>query len=124
MAFVTVGLSGVALAQSTSRSTFAPSLTLLGSLSSNPLRLVGDPRESGFVAVSADLPFRLRGPRWSADFSYTPGYQRYSDSQIASSFEQSGRMFPTSCVGSMLPRSSYRDRDRREPTSMLRSCIS
>ena len=67
MAFVTVGLSGVALAQSTSRSTFAPSLTLLGSLSSNPLRLVGDPRESGFVAVSADLPFRLRGPRWSAD---------------------------------------------------------
>ncbi len=83
------------------RSTFAPSLTILGSLSSNPLRLAGDPRESGLVAVSADLPFQLRGPRWSADFNYTPGYQRYNDRQVASSFEQSGRV---SITGQLSPR--------------------
>ncbi len=112
LAVATGGMPGPAVAQSPStdsqssgvvegRSTFAPSLTLLGSLSSNPLRLVGDPRESGFVAVSADLPFQFRGPRWSADFSYTPGHQRYNDSQVTGSFEQSGSI---GIVGRLSPR--------------------
>ncbi len=110
-----VSPSGFALAQSTSspqagtlqvdnRSTFAPALTILGSLTSNPLRLAGDPRESGVLAVSADLPFQFRGPRWSADLSYSPGYQRYNDSQIASNFEQSGRV---SIVGELSPRTRF-----------------
>ena len=110
---MTAGPSGLALAQSAStnspsstvgtdsRSTFTPALTLLGSFSSNPLRLAGDPRESGFVAVSADLPFQVRGPRWSADFSYTPGYRRYSDNRVSSSFDQSGRI---GIVGQLSPR--------------------
>lgn len=84
-----------------SRSTFAPSLTFLGSFSSNPLRLAGDSARTGFLAVSADLPFQVRGPRWSADFSYTPGYQRYNDGQVPGSFDQSGRF---GVIGQLSPR--------------------
>ena len=69
---------------------FAPSVSLMGSLGSNPERLAGDSTRTNFFAAAVDLPFQLRSPRWSFDFNYRPTYQHYREDDTLTSLDHAG----------------------------------
>lgn len=79
-------------AQTTSQGqpAFAPSVALMGSISSNPERVPGDTTRSNFFAAAVKLPFRVRSPRWSFDLSYQPTYRHYRDNDTLTSFDHAG----------------------------------
>lgn len=69
---------------------FSPSVSLMGSLGSNPQRVPGDTTRTQFVAATAELPFSLRSPRWSLAATYRPDYQYSRDDDTLTSFDHSG----------------------------------
>jgi len=69
---------------------FAPSVSLLGSIGSNLEYVPGDSTVANYFAAAADLPFRLRSPRWSFDLHYRPTYQHYRDDSTLTSFDHAG----------------------------------
>lgn len=71
---------------------FNPSITVLASFSNNALRTAGDTLSTNFLLAQAELPFRFSGRRWSGDFSYSPGYQKYRDQPELDSFHNAARL--------------------------------
>jgi len=69
---------------------FAPSISLMGSVGSNPERVPGDSTRTNFFAAVVELPFRLRSPRWSFALNYRPTYQRYREDETLTSFDHGG----------------------------------
>lgn len=66
---------------------FAPSVSLMGSISSNPERVAGDTTRSNFFAAAVELPFQVRSRRWSFDLNYRPSYRYYREDNTLTSFD-------------------------------------
>ena len=74
----------------TSQNGFSPSVSVMGSLGSNPERVPGSSTRTQFLAATVELPFRMSSPRWTFAATYRPNYQYYRDDDSLTSFDHAG----------------------------------
>lgn len=85
--------------------TFTPSVSLMGSLENNPQRVAGQSGQVNFYAAAAELPFVFRGPRWTLQVAYRPGYQYYREDDSLTNFDHAGTF---ALRGALSPRTTVR----------------
>jgi hypothetical protein len=71
---------------------FAPTLSLMGSMESNPYRISDTTNRTNLYAVAAELPFQIRSKRWTLDFRYRPSYRYYREDDTLTSFDHAGSL--------------------------------
>ena len=69
---------------------FAPTLSLMGSMESNPYRTSDTSTRANLYAAAAELPFQIRSRRWTFDFRYRPSYRYYREDDTLTSFDHAG----------------------------------
>ncbi len=85
----------------TSQNAFSPSVSVMGSLGSNPERVPGESTRTEFFAATVELPFRTSSPRWAFAATYRPNYQYYREDDTLTSFDHAGSF---SLRGALSPR--------------------
>lgn len=71
---------------------FAPTLSLMGSMESNPYRTSDTTTRANLYGVAAELPFQIRSKRWTLDFRYRPSYRYYREDDTLTSFDHAGSL--------------------------------
>ncbi len=82
--------SGNSTTSASSQPQFAPTLSLMGSMESNPYRISDTTTRANLYAVAAELPFQIRSRRWTFDFRYRPSYRYYREDDALTSFDHAG----------------------------------